>query len=113
MFLTNIAKNAIESDKPLPSTIRIKLTGDGTQIGRGLSIVNFAFTILEEEETAMSVRGNHCIAILKVSESYDELYNGLKNIIDEARDLDCITVGSGGSRGGSKGSMEPPFWLQL
>ena len=113
LFLTNIAKNAIESNTPLSSTIRIKLTGDGTQIGRGLSIVNFAFTILEEEETAMSVRGNHCIAILKVSESYDELYNGLKNKIDEARDLDCITVGSGGSRGGSKGSMEPPFWLQL
>ena len=22
-------------------------------------------------------------------------------------------LGSGGSRGGSKGSMEPPFWLQL
>ena len=93
LFLTNMAKKAIESDKPLPNTIRIKLTGDGTQIGRGLNIVNFAFTILDEEETAMSARGSHCIAILKVSESYDNLCSGLKNIIDEARDLDCISVG--------------------
>ena len=41
----------------------------------------------------MSVRGNHCISILKVSESNcDELLCGLKDIINEARDLQCITV---------------------
>ena len=28
---------------------RIKLTGDGTQIARGLTVVDFAFTILEKE----------------------------------------------------------------
>ena len=94
LFLTNMAKIAKENDKPLPNTIRIKLTGDGTQIGRGLSIVNVAFTILEEGGMAMSVRGNHCVAILKIPESnHDKLYQGLKPIIDEARDLDCITVG--------------------
>ena len=30
--------------------IHIKLTGDGTQIARGLTIVNIAFTILEEDQ---------------------------------------------------------------
>ena len=89
-----MVNKAKENDNPLPNAIHIKLTGDGTQISRGLNIVNFAFTILEEEEQAMSVRGNHCIAILKISESdYDELFRGLKDIIDEARDLRCITVG--------------------
>ena len=51
LLLTNMVKNAKDNDKPLPNTIRIKLTGDGTQISRGLSVVNFAFTILEESHS--------------------------------------------------------------
>ena len=34
--------------KPTLSTIRVKLTGDGTQIGRGLKVVNIAFTVIDE-----------------------------------------------------------------
>ena len=64
----------------LPSIIRIKLTGDGTRIGRGLNVVNFAFTILEEGNRAQSVLGNHTVAIMNVSETYDELVNGLQDI---------------------------------
>ena len=56
--------------------IRIKLTGDGTRIARGLNIVKFAFTILEE---GSSVLGNHPMAIMKVPETYDELINRLMN----------------------------------
>jgi len=55
-----------------PDTIRVKLTGDGTQIAKGLNIVNIAFTILEEGRKAMSIDGNHSLAILKVSESDDD-----------------------------------------
>ena len=41
----------------------------------------------------MSVGGNHSIAILKVKESdYDELFYSLSDIIQEAKDLQCITV---------------------
>ena len=69
-------KSLLEKTKEntdLPSNIRVKLTGDGTRIARGLNVVNFAFTILEEGAKAQSVAGNHTIAIMKVSESYDEL----------------------------------------
>ena len=76
----------------LSSTIRVKLTGDGTKIARGLNVVNFAFTLLEEGTKARSVAGNHTIAIMKVSESYDELISGLKDVCQEARDLEVITV---------------------
>lgn len=34
--------------------IHVKLTGDGTQIARGLTIMNIAFTILEEGDQAYS-----------------------------------------------------------
>lgn len=91
--LTFMVNNAESNGTQLPDTLHVKLTGDGTQIARGFNVVNFAFTILEEGEKAMSVRGNHSLAILKVSESNgDELFCALKDIIDEARDLNCISV---------------------
>ena len=66
--------------------------GDGTQIARELSVVNFAFTILEEENLALSVKGNHSVAILRVSENYDELLQGLHDIIAEAEDIEMIII---------------------
>lgn len=91
--LTCMVNNAELNGTQFPDTIRVKLTGDGTQIAKGFSVVNFAFTLLEEGEKAMSVRGNHSLAILKVSESNDnELFCALTDIIKEARNLNCISV---------------------
>ena len=79
--LTNMVNDAELKGAQIPDTIRVKLTGDGTQIAKGLSVVNFAFIILEGDK-AMSVKGNHSLAILKVSESNDdELFRALKDII--------------------------------
>ena len=50
--------------------VRVKLTGDGTNIGKHLHVVNFAFTILDEGDLAYSAAGNHCIAIFKEAEHY-------------------------------------------
>ena len=76
-----------------PDTIRIKLTGDGTQIGRELKVINFAFTIIEEGEKAQSVAGNYSLAILQTGESYNDLAKGLEDICTEAKDLEVLTVG--------------------
>ena len=76
----------------LSDTIRIKLTGDGTRIARGLNIVNIAFTIIEEKQKACSVFGNYTVAILKVSENYEELASGLKDFLDEASDLQIVKI---------------------
>lgn len=38
-------------------TIKIKLSGDGTNIGKRLTVVNFTFTILNEKEVAMGEKG--------------------------------------------------------
>jgi len=77
-------KNIIDNTKPedAPSCFRIKLTGDGTEIGRGYSVVNIAFTILEEGPKACLAQGNHGIVIFKVSESdYDALCEAIQDII--------------------------------
>ena len=93
--MTLCLKNIVDNTKPedVPSCFRIKLTGDGTQIGRGYSVVNIAFTILEEGTKACSAQGNHSIAIFKVSESnYDALCEAMQDIITEAKEQTNITI---------------------
>ena len=51
--------------------IRVKLTGDGTNIGK-LHIV-FGFTIPEEGMGAKSAAGNHPLCILRDTEDYEQL----------------------------------------
>ena len=67
----------------------MKLTGDGTNIGKHLHVVNFAFTLVDEGDTTS---GNHCIAILKESESYDAMKLVLRDIIQEVESIKQITV---------------------
>ena len=90
--LTQFVRKGNKEGMAIPTTIRIKLTGDGTRIARGLNIVNVAFTILEEGSKAYSVFGNYTIAILKATETYDELALGLQDICEEAKDLEVLTI---------------------
>ena len=76
----------------VPSCFRVKLTGDGTQIGRGLTIVSVAFTILEEGNKACSASGNHSIGIFKISEDYHTLISAMQDIITEAKSLKNVTI---------------------
>jgi len=55
----------------------VKLTGNGTRIGKRLHVVNFGFTLLEEE-IAYSAAGNHCMAIIKEPEKYDNWFYPLR-----------------------------------
>jgi len=70
----------------------VKLTGDGTRIGKRLHVVNFGFTLLEEEDIAYSAAGNHCIAVIKEPEKYDKLVLSLEDIKKEVEALSSIEV---------------------
>jgi hypothetical protein len=72
-------------------TIKIKLSGDGTNIGKQMSVVNITFTILNEKKMAMSEKGNYILAVIKASESYDTLAESLADIT-EMQDLQKISV---------------------
>ena len=60
--------------------LRVKLTGDGTNIGKRLQVVAFAFTILEEGQKAYGASGNHCIAIFNRMNQWSCAYNTLFQI---------------------------------
>ena len=68
--------------------LRVKLTGDGTNIEKHLHVVNFAFTILEEGDKAYGPSGNHCIAIFKESENYGAMKVYLADIIQQVKELE-------------------------
>ena len=72
--------------------IRLKLSGDGTNIGKRLHVINFTFTLLDEGSKAYSSDGNHVIAILKDEENYDSLQRGLADVRNEVEQLTSIEV---------------------
>ena len=55
-------------------------------------MVNFTFTVLNEEQCTAAA-GNHSLAILNRAETYEELAAGLNDLIEEAEDLQVVTVG--------------------
>ena len=73
-------------------TLQVKLSGDGTKVCRKLNVINFAFTLLNEGEIAMSPKGNHTIAIINSTESYDVLATTLSDICDEVKRLTTLEV---------------------
>ena len=53
--------------------VRVKLTGDGTNISRSMHCVVIAFTIIRADANPNSPRGNHTVAILNCTEHYEDL----------------------------------------
>lgn len=75
-------------------TIKIKLSGDGTNIGKGLTVVNFTFTILHEKDLAMGEKGNYILAVIKTTETYDNLRDSVADLRMEMSNLKEISANS-------------------
>ena len=73
-------------------TIRVKLSGDGTWIGKRLHVLNITFTVLDEGVLAYSSEGNHTLALLKEPEKYEFLQRGLEDLRNEVERLTEIVV---------------------
>ena len=73
-------------------TIKVKLSGDGTQIGKRLKIVHYTYIILNEKDLAMVERGNYILAIIKTTESYENFEESLSDLRNEMELLKTITV---------------------
>ena len=72
--------------------IKIKLSGDRTNVGKRLHVINVTFTILEEGSKAMTADGNHIIAIINVPENYENLAVALADIRSEVASLTQLKV---------------------
>ena len=90
-----IQRLKIKGDLGKQETVRIKMSGDGTNIGKRLKVVNFTYTILNEKDNAMSEKGNYVLAIVKTKETYDNLKESLSDIKTEMAQLKEIEVDNG------------------
>ena len=91
--ITHLHKTASADAKfRTTKTVNVKLSGDGTNIGKRLHIVNFTFTLLEEGRLAYSSDGNHTLAIFKEAEKYEHLRHALQDICIEVESLQMIIV---------------------
>ena len=70
----------------------MKLSGDGTNIGKRLHVINFTFTLLDEGSVAYGYEGNHTLAVLKEPENYESLAKGLEDIRLEVERLKQIVA---------------------
>ena len=72
-------------------TLRIKISGDGTRIGKRLQLLNVTYTIINEGNTAMSEKGNYVIAVIKTKDDYEGIRISLSDLRDEMKNLTSIT----------------------
>ena len=76
----------------MATTITVKISGDGTNIGKRLKLENVTYTILNEKDAAMNEKGNYVLAIIKTTENYDNLKESLADLNNEMSNLKEITV---------------------
>ena len=67
--------------------VNVKLSGDGTCIGKRLHVVCFTFTVLEESEITGSYKGNHALAVFKTPEKYTFLKMALDKDVERLKIL--------------------------
>lgn len=74
------------------SHIRVKITGDGTQVSRSMHLLVIAFTILNGSENPNSPGGNHIIAMINSQEKYIHLSEAVTDIANDIQLTKSITV---------------------
>ena len=74
--------------------IRVKLSGDGTNIGKRVHVINVTFTVLDEGTLAQTADGNNLIAVIKEPENYEKLSKVLTDIQKDVESLKHLPVGT-------------------
>ena len=82
----------IEDGVELTENVKIKVSGDGTRVGKRLQILNVTYTILNEGKVAMSEKGNYVLAIIKTKDDYSAIRESLKDLREEMMNLSNITI---------------------
>lgn len=74
-------------------SLKLKFSGDGTNIGKKLKLFTFAFTCINDTANCKIANGNYVLGLFEINqENYKELCICLKEIFDEIEALDEIEV---------------------
>ena len=82
-------------DKKLENcnTLNVKVSGDGTRIGKSLQLLKVTYTIINEGNVVMSEKRNYVITVIKTKEDYIGIRGSLSDLRNEMRNLSSITCG--------------------
>ena len=74
------------------SSLKVKITGEGTQVSCSMHVLVIAFTILDGNKNPNSPSGNHTTAMLNSQEKYEYLSQAVKDIANEIQSIQSITI---------------------
>ncbi|KAJ8019298.1 hypothetical protein HOLleu_42179 [Holothuria leucospilota] len=90
--LSVLIRNSSSRDTILQDgVVKVKITGDGTTIGKRISVTNIAFSIIGEN-TCVGSSGSYLLAIVRVPEKQAALADALSPLITEINDTDKVFV---------------------
>ena len=69
--------------------LKIKLTGDGTRIGKHLQLLNTSYCI-NDGEIAATEKGNYILAIIKTKDNYEGIKDSFKDLKEKMTTLKTI-----------------------
>lgn len=72
--------------------IKVKISGDGINIGKRLKLENVIYIILNEKDVVMNEKGNYVFVIIKIIENYDNFKESFVDFIKEMLNLKEIIV---------------------
>ena len=81
-------------DKMETNKIKIKISSDGTQVGRKQSFINITCTFPGEKEIAKSINGNYTLGICQFKECYDNYSKPFKYLNEEIGKLSSFVYGN-------------------
>lgn len=90
-LLIERAQKLIETHPHLDH-LDVKLSGDGTCVGRSLSLVQMSITILQEGQVCKTCTGNHLVSLFKGPEKYDILSWALEDLRKTITETQSINV---------------------
>lgn len=91
VFYLNNMSDASLKEVSKDGKVCIKLSADGTKMGKHIHVVNFVFCIIGEESCS-GEGGSHLVSIAKIPEKYSVIKETLKPLIEEVQNLKTVIV---------------------
>ncbi|CAB4007697.1 Hypothetical predicted protein [Paramuricea clavata] len=83
-----VIEGMIQADETLKDAhFKVKISGDGAKMTRLTNFIIISFSILNAEDTVMSSKGNHTVAVIKGHEDYALLKESCSKIFDDINKL--------------------------
>ena len=72
--------------------LKVKLSGDGTRIGKRLQLLNVTYCIINEGYRAATEKGNYILAIIKTKDDYQGITDSFEDLRKEMASLKSVDV---------------------